>query len=86
MLENTPTEAFMSLLNEMMHWFKSIEIPNSFSLVVEIAIGVTIAPIVYGLRSKTRTKMTEVINQISSYTEKKREHETTKKKYYNFFF
>lgn len=82
MLENTPIGTFITLLNEMMHWFSLHEIPNSFTLVIEIIIGIAIGLIIFRLQSKTDKKMTEVIKEVHSYTGKRKKLENTTKKFY----
>ena len=52
----------------MLHWFSLHEIPNSFTLVIEVIIGIAIALIIFGLQSKTDTKISEVISEVHSYT------------------
>lgn len=89
MLENTPIGAFITLLNEMIHWFKLNEIPNSFSLVVEVAIGVGIALYLFYLQTKTSKANDELLNKIhvviskidSVIAAKKQLEEDTKRQY-----
>jgi hypothetical protein len=79
-VDNTPV--IIAGLQDMFHWLKLNDVPNLFTLIVEVIIGVAIGLTIFGLQSKTDSKMKEVINQIESYTGKKKKLEYTTKKFY----
>lgn len=66
----------------MMHWLKLNEIPNSFSLLVEVAIGAGIALYLFYLQLKTSRSNDALIKKIDSYTESKKKLEDTTRKFY----
>jgi hypothetical protein len=59
-----------------------MDIPNWATLVTELAFGTFIAIFVYKLQSKTENIRSAVTNQIKEYTEGKKKHDATRKKYY----
>jgi hypothetical protein len=59
-----------------------MDIPNWVTLVAELGFGGVITYIVYRLQSKTDKIRAAVTDQIKEYTEGKKKHETTRKKYY----
>ena len=86
-VDNTPI--IIIVLQDMLHWFSLHEIPNSFTLVIEVIIGIAIAVIVFGLQSKTDksneaviSKMNEATQKIDIYIEGKKKLEETTKRFY----
>lgn len=83
MLEGTPIGALLTVLNDMMHWFDSIQFTPTF--VVEISIGIiaiAISLTIFGLQLRADKKMNKVINRIESYTGRRKKIEVARKKFY----
>jgi hypothetical protein len=69
-------------IQDMLHWFSIHEIPNSFTLIIEVAISVGIALYLFYLQFKTSKIRDAVTDQIKQYTEEKRKLEINRKNFY----